>query len=60
MNAPVISSIGPPPDRHAERIVTEMLRYLHDKYRRPNAGDGTRGPALRAHARPCILRFKRG
>lgn len=29
MNAPVISSLGPPPDRHAERIVEEMLTYLH-------------------------------
>lgn len=26
---PEISSIGPPPDRHAERIVDEMLVWLH-------------------------------
>jgi hypothetical protein len=26
---PVIRSIGPPPDRHAERIVPEFLRWLH-------------------------------
>ena len=29
MNAPVIRSVGPPPDAHAQRIVHEMLRWLH-------------------------------
>ena len=24
----MISSVGPPPDLHAKRVVTEMLRYL--------------------------------
>jgi hypothetical protein len=28
MNAPVIQSIGPPPERHADRVVAEMLRWL--------------------------------
>lgn len=27
--APRINSVGPPPDKHAERIVGEMLRYMH-------------------------------
>jgi hypothetical protein len=26
---PKIESVGPPPDKHAERIVWEMLKYLH-------------------------------
>ena len=26
---PVIESVGPPPDQHAERIVSEMLRFMH-------------------------------
>lgn len=29
MIPPTIQSSGPPPDRHAERVVDEMLRYLH-------------------------------
>ena len=29
MKAPRINSEGPPPDKHAERIVDEMLRYMH-------------------------------
>lgn len=33
MNAPVIVSVGPPPDLHAERIVTEMLRWLHAEHK---------------------------
>ena len=28
-SGPAISSIGPPPERHAERIVGEMLAWLH-------------------------------
>ena len=31
MTAPKIASIGPPPDKHAERIVSEMLRYMHEQ-----------------------------
>jgi hypothetical protein len=34
MNSPMISSIGLPPDLHAERIVTEMLRWLHAEHKR--------------------------
>jgi hypothetical protein len=33
MNAPVIQSLGAPPDRHAERIVDEMLTWLHTRQR---------------------------
>ncbi len=32
--APTILSLGPPPDLHAERIVGEMLRYLHGEKQR--------------------------
>jgi hypothetical protein len=45
MNAPMISSVGPPPDLHAERVVTEMLRYLNNEYERLRArGDGIINP----------------
>jgi hypothetical protein len=32
--APTIRSVGPPPERHAERIVDEFLAHLHDRRRR--------------------------
>jgi hypothetical protein len=41
----MISSVGPPPDLHAKRVVTEMLRYLHIEYERLRArGDGIINP----------------
>jgi hypothetical protein len=27
MSAPVIQSVGPPPERHADRVVAEMTRW---------------------------------
>jgi hypothetical protein len=29
-----IQSLGPPPDLHAERVVGEVLRYLHSERQR--------------------------
>jgi hypothetical protein len=30
---PTIQSVGPPPEKHAMRIVSEMIEYLHDRQR---------------------------
>lgn len=38
--SPKIASVGPPPDKHAERIVGEMLRFMHvqrTRYHRKHA-----------------------
>ena len=47
----MISSVGPPPDLHAKRVVTEMLRYLHIEYERLRArGDGIINARRDGHA----------
>lgn len=52
MNLPVIRSIGPPPEKHAARVVSEMCRYLYGEQKRFQAAT-TQAAKLRRSPLGC-------